>query len=1325
MPGCTMAKSLINLYYLEAMDRFVAKNGNVGLDIYIDDITMSGAGMESLEVETRVVKAAKDMEKVVRCELKGSISIKKAAVVASDEKLAQSIRDKLGKLGGQKTKYAANLGIDYGAGKKRGKASGKIRTARFLKGTRRKAKIKTLRSLIGPRLTANVFTTGVLTAIAHGAEINGISDSELRTVQGIAAAASVPSAAGRSMAATRLLKENGVWRAATATAARWQKEAWRAKRGSWKAKLNTTELESAWNTTHKSQHEWYASDGKARWSATRGPVGATALTLNRLGWAAVSWDHWTDDLGISRVIGEYSPKMFMGFLEASVRRGEERRVAKSNGHVSLAGRRACADVPRAYIKAKKNSRVKKAVVAAACSNSLWTKTRLRNSGYIIEDTTCELCKAGEDTLHHRIWLCTHKDVVKAREQATRAAAKAAAPRAGPAAIDKAAADMIKRAIAAGPDDPIYQHAICPHPQDKWPLPAMNLTLPKFEAVGEGAVHVTDKYQMTGDIFMDGHCSVLTFPDLNRASFAVAQVNERGEAVATLVGAVPRNYPQTAQSAEYFAAMYGVDLAVGKCSMYDDCANVVADFTKDRKHWVDEKKAYGGVMLKAFEWSEGPDKDINFIKVKAHMKEKGMDGLSDRDKFLATGNDVADKLADDGEAMHPQAEKELQDETKRLGESLKATVEVMGAVLPLWPFSDRKLKRREREKVEIGGLPRVREADKHLWEDRGSHHECRHCRGRTRSRIIPERRRTERCRGILDRLAAGAETNLGHRLVEFDAIAGAFTICRDCGRYGGRRAMELKKICKGEIVTTGAQIAWDRVFDRGRHPKTNEEIGRFRGIRTVQTDPLKVRSKFERSNRARRLGAKTKPWAAAYLGNVDVCVEEHGAQDPTHEDEMEELFGGYRTEDEDPFGESSDPMQEEEPATIIAAPQVEAVVTEGDRARIKLKKAAAISKKRRIGAVKEATRESVRKKRMTALRRKADKGDFGKLTERQVSELAEDGYYGEVAKTLQLKKKRKTELLEVARTSPSSIEASVPGSSNDGEQIRGESAVEAVAEVEFDLPPASPATLHSAAPAGCQSIPSPGLTRQSPPSPAASCPAEEQERTDTGSEEPDDPHEILGAPRGASMDAVRKAYHRAALRWHPDKNPGCKALAERRFKKIAEAYSVLKAEAANLSYDDIDTAATNADYCDVCRDHDCGVREHELHRWLQADDAPKGRGDSGDEEGWEPASKRRREDEDHFDKDFNECLSQEEPEQHSEAVDIGKEWQKSFLEFSSRNEVRPAAFSIPEEEEEIHTSELETSAITDLIELVDMGLAVAWPGGLDERVARLILKHRKS
>ncbi|XP_054826060.1 uncharacterized protein LOC129323550 [Eublepharis macularius] len=54
----------------------------------------------------------------------------------------------------------------------------------------------------------------------------------------------------------------------------------------------------------------------------------------------------------------------------------------------------------------------------------------------------------------------------------------------------------------------------------------------------------------------------------------------------------------------------------------------------------------------------------------------------------------------------------------------------------------------------------------------------------------------------------------------------------------------------------------------------------------------------------------------------------------------------------------------------------------------------------------------------------------------------------------------------------------------------------------------------------------------------------------------DYYQALGIPQTASSDDIKKSYRKNALKWHPDKNPGNKEYAEKRFKEIAEAYEVL-------------------------------------------------------------------------------------------------------------------------------------------------------------------------
>lgn len=58
--------------------------------------------------------------------------------------------------------------------------------------------------------------------------------------------------------------------------------------------------------------------------------------------------------------------------------------------------------------------------------------------------------------------------------------------------------------------------------------------------------------------------------------------------------------------------------------------------------------------------------------------------------------------------------------------------------------------------------------------------------------------------------------------------------------------------------------------------------------------------------------------------------------------------------------------------------------------------------------------------------------------------------------------------------------------------------------------------------------------------------------------------VLGVPRGADDEAIKKAYHKLAMKWHPDKNKSPEA--QVKFQEIGQAYSVLSDPEKKKVYD---------------------------------------------------------------------------------------------------------------------------------------------------------------
>lgn len=74
----------------------------------------------------------------------------------------------------------------------------------------------------------------------------------------------------------------------------------------------------------------------------------------------------------------------------------------------------------------------------------------------------------------------------------------------------------------------------------------------------------------------------------------------------------------------------------------------------------------------------------------------------------------------------------------------------------------------------------------------------------------------------------------------------------------------------------------------------------------------------------------------------------------------------------------------------------------------------------------------------------------------------------------------------------------------------------------------------------------------------------------------DYYEVLGVSKDASENDIKKAYRKAAMKYHPDRNPGNKE-AEEKFKEVNEAYAVLSDKDKRAKYDQFGHAGVDPNF----------------------------------------------------------------------------------------------------------------------------------------------------
>lgn len=613
--------------------------------------------------------------------------------------------------------------------------------------------------------------------MTYGVEVMGAPPSVLNRMRVAARACLTDHTAGKSLTLDLALRDGVVdpaFYAVRAPLVQWARAVWlQSVPSGW--------LHRTWNAAERSAN----SVGDA-WSVVRGPAGAVAATLKRLGWQARSAVHWETPHGLID-LDVHSPATVALLAD---------RSTQSMLWRSLAETEVCPELTEGVFlkpitdlvcgRSSTLSRSERNALRSVVCNGQWPQERLHRAS-LVSTPNCQLCGAAVGDLSHRHWNCS----VTGAERDS---------------VVTAGFQRVARSFCAagGWQRLLWSRLLMPDPLFHYPPPLLECEPVWWRIPPDGV--------FTGKVYLDGSGLRGTCARRRRCGFAVVMIDEvDGGILGAMYGALPGPV-QSVAAAELWALRMLLRHCMAPLDVASDCQFVVDGVTAGPAATTMPSQLHAGIWRSIWRCIDDLGRNVVTVrKVLAHSSHADVAAgrISAVDRH---GNAQADTFAKLGAAMHPH-DAAVHQRANRADKVLTAGGKWIGRLGTLLGTS----------------FPRDSAPTSRAERNAGARHErkprhrphaiCEHSRGGYYCKVCRKRRASANSFGF----PCKPRDPMHHRHII--AVTGPYRWCTRCGCYGDNVLRDLNQRCRGKAQ--GAARGRLKRMSAGYHPRVDRWLGAAR------------------------------------------------------------------------------------------------------------------------------------------------------------------------------------------------------------------------------------------------------------------------------------------------------------------------------------------------------------------------------------------------------------------------------------------------------------------------------------------------------------------